>query len=494
MAEETVLMDVAREIMGGGGYALILLGGILATVSSANASVMAASRISFAMGRDQLMPDWFNRIHVRFRTPFRSILITGGLTGVILITLGRHLELLAEVAGFLSLVLYSLITIACLVMRLAGQDWYKPSFRTPGFPLVPLLGLAGCLFVIVNTSRLALVIGYLIIAGAFTWYMFFLRKGTQLVGASSALWRQKVFLPLMARAEDYIAARREALPVLLVPLSNPETEQSLLKLSTSLARGRRARLRLVHVVSIPPQTPLEAGRLDYEQRRREKDSLLDRAARHAAEAGVRAAKSAIVAHNIPSAILSVSDMEPPEMIIMGWRGESRFPITRGSNMSGVLKVAKQNVLVLKDRGLESVRRILVPISGGPHARLGLELAQQLAAEWKASLTALKVQKGETGKAEKEADSELYRQSVALFQSQAEEITSRALREAEVQAEVKVVIGPDTVRAIIAESENHDLVVMGASNEWSLRLKLFGSIPDAVADHAPVSVLMVRSGG
>ncbi|MDP6178857.1 MAG: APC family permease, partial [Desulfatiglandales bacterium] len=51
MTSETVLMELARQLMGNMGYSLVLLGGILATVSSANASIMAASRISFAMGR-----------------------------------------------------------------------------------------------------------------------------------------------------------------------------------------------------------------------------------------------------------------------------------------------------------------------------------------------------------------------------------------------------------------------------------------------------------
>ncbi|MGD8540168.1 MAG: amino acid permease, partial [Candidatus Aminicenantes bacterium] len=167
MGKETVLMEVARELMGGGGYGLILLGGILATVSSANASIMAASRISFAMGRDQLMPEWLNQIHRRFKTPYRSILVTGVLTMLILIILGTHLELLAEVAGFLSLVLYALITIGSMVMRGSKLDWYKPTFKTPGFPLVPLCGLLGCVFVMVNTSRLTLIFGYLILAGSF---------------------------------------------------------------------------------------------------------------------------------------------------------------------------------------------------------------------------------------------------------------------------------------------------------------------------------------
>jgi amino acid transporter len=112
MATETVLMEMARMLMGQTGYSLIMLAGIFATVSSANASIMAASRISFAMGRDRLLPDWFNQIHRRFRTPYRSIFVTGGLTMLLLVILGYHLDLIAEVGAFLSLLLYAFISLA----------------------------------------------------------------------------------------------------------------------------------------------------------------------------------------------------------------------------------------------------------------------------------------------------------------------------------------------------------------------------------------------
>ena len=489
MAKETVLMEVARELMGGGGYGLILLGGILATVSSANASIMAASRISFAMGRDQLMPDWLNQIHIRFKTPYRSILVTGGLTMLILLILGGHLELLAEVAGFLSLVLYALITIGSMVMRGSKLDWYKPTFKTPGFPLVPLLGLLGCIFVIVNTSRLTLVIGYLILAASFAWYWLVLRKQTQLVGASSILWKQKVLKPLAVRAEEYISMRREVFPVILVPLANPETEKSLLKLSTALARSYKARLRLIHVIDVPIQTPLEAGRIVYEKMRAEKETLLDVASRHAAEQGVRAMASAIIAHNIPSAILSAAEMESPDFVVMGWKGEAKIPQLRRTNVADVLRLAKGNVLVLKDRGIESVHRILVPMGGGPHAQLGLRLARELAVEWKASITTLKVQ---VGRGISDESSDFERQSVALFKEHAEEYGKDLLDEIDVKAEMRVEIGEDIAQTIVKTSEEYDLIVMGASNEWALRQRLFGSLPDQVADHSPISVLMVRA--
>jgi amino acid transporter len=489
MATETVLMEMARMLMGQTGYSLIMLAGIFATVSSANASIMAASRISFAMGRDRLMPDWFNQIHRRFRTPYRSIFVTGGLTMFLLVILGSHLELIAEVGAFLSLLLYAFISLACMIMRHAELDWYKPSFKTPLYPAIPILGLLGCLFVMGITSRPTILIGFGIIAGTLIWYVLFLRKHTQLVGASNALWKHKVIEPLVAKAEDYAAARRDAFPVILLPLSNPETEGSLLRVGTALAKARKARLHLAHVVSVPMQTPLEAGRMEFEQMRREQETLLDVASRHAAEQGIRARANALVAHNVPSAILNVSDIEQPDLILMGWRGDVRGPRLRRTNVAGVAKVADRNVLVLKDNGLSEVQRILVPVGSGPHTKLGLMVAQQLAAEWGAAITAMTVQ---VGQGYSGAKSDFDRESLQFFQGLAEEFVRNALKEAGVTADIAALIHTDISQAIINTAAGYDLIIIGASNEWAVPQWLFGTLPDKVANHASASVLMVRS--
>jgi amino acid transporter/nucleotide-binding universal stress UspA family protein len=490
MANETVLMEIARTLMGQAGYGLILLGGILATVSSANASIMAASRISFAMGRDRLMPEWFNEIHGRFRTPYRSILVTGGLTMILLVILGSHLELIAEVGAFLSLLLYAFICLACMVMRHADQDWYRPSFKTPVYPTVPILGLLGCLFVMGITSRPTILIGLAIVAGTLIWYVLFLRGHTQLVGASNVLWQHKVIEPLVARAEDYKAARREAFPVILLPVATPEARGSLLMVGTALARVRRASLHLVHVVSVPTQTPLEAGRMEFEQTRKERETILDVASRHAAEQGIRARANALVAHNVPSAILSVADIEEPDLLLMGWNEHVRGSRTWGANVAGVVKGANRNVLVLKDNGLSEINRILVPTAGGPHAKLGLRVAQDLATDCGATVTAMTVQVGHGYSA---ARSEFDQESLQFFQGLAEEYSRDALRDAGVHAEISTVIDSDVSEAIVKASADYDLVVIGASNEWRLRQWLFGSLPDKVTNRSSASVLMVRSG-
>ncbi len=489
MLSETVLIEMAQMLMGRVGYSLLLLGGIFATVSSANASIMAASRISFAMGRDGLMPDWFNQIHTRFRTPYRSILVTGGLTMILLVILGSHLELIAEVGAFLSLLLYAFISLACMVMRHAEQDWYKPSFKTPAYPLVPILGLLGCLFVMGITSRPTILIGLAIISGSLIWYVLFLRDRTQLVGASNVIWHQKVIEPLVDKVEDYKAHRRNAFPVILLPLANPNTERSLLKVGTALARARRAKLHLAHVISVPAQTPLEVGRLDFERRRKEQKTILDIASKRAAKQGVRTRANTLVAHNVPSAILSISELEQSDMILLGWTGEVRSSPNRRTNVINTIKAADSDVLVLKDNGLDGVRRILVPVGTGPHSKLGIRVANFLAAHWGAAITAMTVQVGKGYTATK---SEFDHKSMQYFKDLDEELVHTILEEEGVRAEVSVVLSTDVSEAIIEASRDYDLIVIGASNEWRLRQRLFGSLPDKVANGASASVLMVRS--
>ena len=70
--------------------------------------------------------------------------------------------------------------------------------------------------------------------------------------------------------------------------------------------------------------------------------------------------------------------------------------------------------------------------------------------------------------------------------------SNLLDEIEVSAEMRVEIGEDIAQTIVKTSEEFDLIVMGASNEWALRQRLFGSLPDHVADNSSISVLMVRA--
>ena len=99
----TLDLGIVSVSLGEVGAFAMVVGAVLATVSSANASILSAARVNFAMGRDEILTDWLNEVHDRFRTPYRSITATGIITPV-LIAIGVGIGTLAEVVSFMYLV------------------------------------------------------------------------------------------------------------------------------------------------------------------------------------------------------------------------------------------------------------------------------------------------------------------------------------------------------------------------------------------------------
>lgn len=145
----TPIADAAARFLGPGGARLIALAGLLATLSSANASVMAAARVSFAMSRDGLLWPWLQDLHPRWRSPVKSTLATGAITaGALWWGDGRAL---AEAAGFLHLYPFLLVNLAVLVLRQAPG--YEAPFRVPGGPVVPFAAALTTLWLISQVHR-----------------------------------------------------------------------------------------------------------------------------------------------------------------------------------------------------------------------------------------------------------------------------------------------------------------------------------------------------
>lgn len=170
---ETAAVEVARRLLGPLGALVITGAGLLATLSSANASIMSASRAVYALRRDELFPDRAARVSRRFGTPYVAVLLAGVPT-VLLVLTGRT-ETLAEVASFLHLVMYGLMCAALLALRRRRPAWYAPVFHTPGYPVVPVLGGLASLGLIAFMSGLSILLGVVVLAAAVGWHLVYAR-------------------------------------------------------------------------------------------------------------------------------------------------------------------------------------------------------------------------------------------------------------------------------------------------------------------------------
>jgi nucleotide-binding universal stress UspA family protein len=169
-----------------------------------------------------------------------------------------------------------------------------------------------------------------------------------------------------------------------------------------------------------------------------------------------------------------------ELILLDWRGPLSAGRIYGSPSKAILREARCSVAVLRERHLSKVRRVLVPVGGGPHARLGLRLAAQIVRSDEAELTILRV-----ARPSEELDVEA---EMRALRHLAEEILGP-----DPQVRTRVVVNEAVVEGILKEARegDYDLLIIGASDEWAVKSLLVGAVPDAIADRAPCSVLMVR---
>ncbi|WP_226004077.1 APC family permease [Natrinema salinisoli] len=170
---ETAMVDVGRHYLGPIGAFAIVFGGLLATMSSANASVLSTSRAIYAVSRDALLPRWASRINLRYGTPHVALGLAGGPI-LVLVATGR-VELLAEVASFLHLIMYGLICVALLALRRDEPEWYEPDFRVPGYPAVPAIGAIASFALIGFMQPVSQLTGIAIMVAAAGWYAYYAR-------------------------------------------------------------------------------------------------------------------------------------------------------------------------------------------------------------------------------------------------------------------------------------------------------------------------------
>ena len=168
---ETAMVEVAREFLGLPGAVAILIAGLLATFSSANASILSASRAVYALSRDALLPRRASEINLRYGTPHVALAAAGGPI-LVLVATGR-VELLAEVASFLHLVMYGLLCVTLLVLRRRDPEWYRPTYRAPGSPVLPAVGALASVALIAFMGLSSILIGVVVMTVSYLWYRYY---------------------------------------------------------------------------------------------------------------------------------------------------------------------------------------------------------------------------------------------------------------------------------------------------------------------------------
>lgn len=471
--------DVASQYLGTFGALMMVLGAMLATVSSANASILSAARVNFAMGRDNILTPWLNDVHPDYRTPYRAILVTGAVI-LGLIAMGVGIETLADVASFAYLVTYALVHASVFVMRRADPEPYDPDFRLSGlaYPVVPGLGFLSCVVIVAQMRPIVIAIGGGILLVGIAWYLAYARTRAvkpSLVGEAIAAEGRRV--PPSGRYR------------VVIPVANPNTERLLLRLGAAIASGhavstgREAELVAVSVIEVPQQTSLQQGIEHEEERVRRQQKLLENARDTATDLGVGVRTRAIVGRSVGDAVLDVVEEEQASHVVLGWTGQrKRYQHILGTNIDPIVEETSCELTLVK-KGTEKIGRVVGLVGTGPHTQLAARRAAEFArSDPNTTLTLLNVQRPS-----KNGEYEPKEEGKALIESVAKEVTIQQ----EYAAQVLVADDGGIRETLLEATRDYDTICVGATRSTPVAQALFGSIPEEIGEQSEGTVTIAR---
>ncbi|HET7613105.1 MAG TPA: amino acid permease [Gemmatimonadaceae bacterium] len=120
---------------------IINIGAIAGLASVVLVMLMGQPRVFYSMSRDGLLPAVFGKVHPKFKTPYVTTIITGIVAAFFagIFPIG----LLGELVSIGTLLAFVIVCAGVIVLRYRQPNLARP-FRTPMVPLVPILGILIC--------------------------------------------------------------------------------------------------------------------------------------------------------------------------------------------------------------------------------------------------------------------------------------------------------------------------------------------------------------
>jgi len=126
---------------------VIILAILIGYTSVILVDLLGQSRVFFSMSKDGLLPPVFAKVHPTFRTPVQSNLLLGAF--IALFAGFVPISVVGEMTSIGTLLAFVMVCLGVLIMRRTNPDAPR-SFRTPWVPLVPILGIATCVLMMVS--------------------------------------------------------------------------------------------------------------------------------------------------------------------------------------------------------------------------------------------------------------------------------------------------------------------------------------------------------
>lgn len=132
------LADAASRMLGSAGASIITLGALISMTGTLSATLLAGSRMPFALAEQRQLPHWLMRTHPRFHTPHVSIVLSASL--ILVIAFSGTFEHTATLSAIARLFTYAATCVALILLRRRSEQ--PADFQVPGGVAIAAASLA----------------------------------------------------------------------------------------------------------------------------------------------------------------------------------------------------------------------------------------------------------------------------------------------------------------------------------------------------------------
>ncbi len=156
-------------------FDFISFSALIASGSVVLSSILGGTRASFAMGRDRLLPQQFDKVSKQFGTPYFSIIIAGIVIVAFAGIFHNNIETIASIVNFGSLFTYLFVNLSVIKLR-RSESQTKRFFKVPLYPVIPIIGAISCVGLMFFLNQSAMFISVIWAAIGLTIFFAFYKK------------------------------------------------------------------------------------------------------------------------------------------------------------------------------------------------------------------------------------------------------------------------------------------------------------------------------
>jgi basic amino acid/polyamine antiporter, APA family len=177
----SVAAEVVFRLLGASAVTLMAAAMMTSSFGALHASLLATARVPYALAKDGLGPRGLSHVSQRTHVPIRALLLQGALGCIVVLAFSAAYDTITDYAVFALTLFYILVTASVFIFRRRLPDAER-SYRTWGYPIVPVVFLVVSTWLIIQTiyssprkSAIGLV---LILLGLPVYYLLESRRKT----------------------------------------------------------------------------------------------------------------------------------------------------------------------------------------------------------------------------------------------------------------------------------------------------------------------------